>query len=164
MMLFAMRFTFFLPVVVAVIIAWCLDLQSCCSVLGRKRVPYGTVTAITFRSSETTCSAKNQCVSQIQQEANTASCFYKPSVISCSKPTPWLNDNWECVDASEVAPGYSIAAYSVVCEGWEGPDDRIWMLAGSCYVKVRVEKTGLPIQGGFFWYWLKLIACYMGLL
>lgn len=182
-----------LSLAVVGMVSYYLELSSCCPILSRRKVGYTEMTAISLSSSVKTCSRKNHCVyqvwtaplpamlasfrnrrcaeterlmhPQIQQKSNLASCFYRPSAIRCSKPTPWLNSHWECRDVSpDAPPHYHIADYSVSCEGWSDSGDRSYLVANSCFVSVLVEDDRAHSGVGTAKDGLLYLACKLGII
>lgn len=107
---------------------------------GEKKVKLKDVEVLTLYQGKYTTGRRSSPVPQLQCLGGSAGCYDAPSVVQCyNKGSDGQDVQWEC--KADMKTSQKFGSIEVTCEGYDYADDS-YILAGSCGLEYRLERTG----------------------
>ncbi|KAL1443410.1 hypothetical protein MTO96_007493 [Rhipicephalus appendiculatus] len=106
----------------------------------RKKVKLKDVEVLTLRQGQYTTGRRSSPVPQLTCLGGSAGCQNAPAVVQCyNRGSDGYSTQWEC--KADMSKSQKFGTVEVTCEGYDHADDE-YILAGSCGLEYRLEKTG----------------------
>lgn len=107
---------------------------------GGKKVKLKDVEVLTLRQGQYTTGRRSSPVPQLTCLGGSAGCQNAPAVVQCyNRGSDGYSTQWEC--KADMSKSQKFGTVEVTCEGYDYADDD-YILAGSCGLEYRLEKTG----------------------
>ncbi|XP_075528809.1 store-operated calcium entry-associated regulatory factor-like [Dermacentor variabilis] len=107
---------------------------------GGKKVKLKDVEVLTLRHGQYTTGRRSSPVPQLKCLGGSAGCQDPPAVVQCyNRGSDGYSTQWEC--KADMSQSQKFGTVEVTCEGYDYADDD-YILAGSCGLEYRLEKTG----------------------
>uniref|UniRef100_A0A131YEX0 Store-operated calcium entry-associated regulatory factor n=1 Tax=Rhipicephalus appendiculatus TaxID=34631 RepID=A0A131YEX0_RHIAP len=107
---------------------------------GGKKVKLKDVEVLTLRQGQYTTGRRSSPVPQLTCLGGSAGCQNAPAVVQCyNRGSDGYSTQWEC--KADMSKSQKFGTVEVTCEGYDHADDE-YILAGSCGLEYRLEKTG----------------------
>ncbi|KAH7986005.1 hypothetical protein HPB52_025267 [Rhipicephalus sanguineus] len=105
-----------------------------------KKVKLKDVEVLTLRQGQYTTGRRSSPVPQLTCLGGSAGCQNAPAVVQCyNRGSDGYSTQWEC--KADMSKSQKFGTVEVTCEGYDYADDE-YILAGSCGLEYRLEKTG----------------------